>query len=135
MPHQRTYTGMNPQCDCEKQEYQVFHAISNLQHKHDQCKCWSITKETFFKPILNIRHFTYHLAVYMWSCNLFLIQFQNSKSSQNSKIYPKYKNNYISRKRQSKSVYKYSKVRERNKMHICSLKVKDIKWALNFETF
>ena len=46
---------MNPQCNCKKQEYQVFHSISDLQHKHDQCECWSVIKgEVVHKPILNI---------------------------------------------------------------------------------
>ena len=37
---------MDPQCNCEKQEYQDFHSYNNsdLQHQHDQCKCWSIAK-------------------------------------------------------------------------------------------
>ena len=51
----------NSQCNCEKQEYQVFHSItiSELQHQHVQCECWSITKERHFQA--NVKHLTLHL--------------------------------------------------------------------------
>ena len=46
---------MYPQCNCEKQEYQVFHSItvSDLQHKHDHYAGVS-QKRGIFKQILNI---------------------------------------------------------------------------------
>ena len=52
---------MDPQCDYKKQEYQVFHSItiSDLQHQHNQCKYWSITKERHFQA--NIKHLTLYL--------------------------------------------------------------------------
>ena len=66
---------MDPWCNCGKQEYQVFHSIiiSNLQHQHDYCNCWSIAKRGNSEVALNILHFTHHLAVNMWSWNLFQI--------------------------------------------------------------
>ena len=52
---------MIPQCNCEKQEDQVFHSItiSDLQHQHAQCECWSITKERHFQA--NIKYVTLYL--------------------------------------------------------------------------
>ena len=52
---------MNLWCNCKKQEYQVFHSItrSDLQHQHNQCECWSITKERHFQA--NIKHLTLYL--------------------------------------------------------------------------
>ena len=52
---QRTYKRMNPWCKCMKQEYQVFHSISDLHHKHNQCECWSVINGyAFLKPTLSI---------------------------------------------------------------------------------
>ena len=47
---------MDPQCNCEQQEYQDFYSLtlSDLQHQHDQCKGWSIARRDIFKLILNI---------------------------------------------------------------------------------
>ena len=44
MLHQGTCMTVNLWCNCKKQKYQVFHPISDLQHKHNQCECWSIMK-------------------------------------------------------------------------------------------
>ena len=44
MLHQGTCMMMNLQCNCKKQKYQVFHLISDLQHKCDLCECQIIIK-------------------------------------------------------------------------------------------
>ena len=118
----------NPWCNCEKQEYHVFHSITitELQHQHNQCKFWSITKERHFKLMLNIQPFTYCLAVYMWSWSSF--QFFT-----NLQIYPNHKSNYIPRKCKTYLYMCINIQKERkNGTHVCSLKVKVIKWIQNF---
>ena len=109
----KTYIKMNSQCNCEKQECQVFHSITigDPQHGHNQCECWSITKKRgIFKLILNIWDFTYHLAVCMWNWSLFqipskILNFSNAQEQ----IY--------SPKMQNKSVYKYSQ-KEKGRGHM-----------------
>ena len=62
---------MDPWCSCKKQEYQDFPLNnSDLQHQHDQCKCWSITKRGIFKLVLNI--LTHHLAVNIHMQDMFI---------------------------------------------------------------
>ena len=65
MQHHKRWIRMNLQYNCELWEYLVFHAISDLQHQHDQCKCWNVTKkeDTAFELALNIQYFTFHLVV------------------------------------------------------------------------
>ena len=73
---------MNPQCNCEKQEYDVSHSITigDLKHKHDQCECWSITKERHFQA--NIKHFETLLTIWLYACEIEAY----SKTPQNSKF-------------------------------------------------
>ena len=121
----RTYKRMNPQCNCEKQEYQVFHSISDLQHKHDQCECWSVTKgETFLKPILAF--LTFYLPFGYTCADL---KFDPNPNSRFQKYIQSTKDNYSPNKGKVKSVYKYPNMRDRNKTHICSFRVKDVKWT------
>ena len=113
---------MNPWYNCKKQEYQVFHPVSDLQYKHDQCKCWSITKgETFFQA--SIKHLTFHLPFGCIHVKLKLIpnpipnflEIPKFIQSTRTIIFPE------------KGMYRCSKMRERSKTYICSLKVKDVK--------
>ena len=124
LPQQKTYKRMNPWCNCEKQEYQEYHSISDLQHKHDQCACWSITKsgKVFLGPILNI------LILYLPFGSPWVdLEFNLNP---NSILYCN------SNKGKIKSECKFSRVRDRNKMHIYSFRVKDVKWTMRlFEIF
>ena len=80
-------------------------------------KCWSIS-QTYIK----------HLIFYLpFGCTCVDLKLD---PNQNSKIYPRHKNNH--RKGKVKSVYKYSKIREENKMCIYSFRVKDVKWTTEF---
>ena len=122
----------NPQCNCEKQEYQVFHSImiSELQHQHNQCKCWSITKQRHFQA--NVKHLTLYLLVWLYTCEV----------KAHSKFLQIFKFIQITRaiifsenaEHIGACVYVFQK-REKNRMHVCSLKVKVVKWTQNFEIF
>ena len=48
---------------------------SDLQHQHDQCECWSVTKRDIFKLELNI--LTQHLAVNIHMEDMFIPNHKN----------------------------------------------------------
>ena len=58
---------MNPQCNCEKQEYQKFHSITTMIYSTStiSANVGVSLKKAFSKLVL--KHFTHHLAVHIHS--------------------------------------------------------------------